>query len=291
MKPLYQPTELHAFLEGLGIHPKKGFSQNFLIDGNIIRKIVMVSGVQEGDIVLEIGPGPGSLTQALLDHGAFLVAVEKDFVLSSALARLQTEDHRLESFCADIMEFPLEAEIQKRVEIKKKKAYLVANLPYHITTPILTRIVTLNSLFSTLVVMVQDEVAKRMTAQVGMPDYSSLSLFLQFYSQPSYAFKVSPNSFYPTPKVSSAVCVLKLKSPPLEGEAQVSFFQLTRKAFEHRRKMLRSSLKEMFPSNRIEKALESLSLNPMARPEDLSLDNFLGLHSSLFEIEKKESDS
>lgn len=279
--PIYKPTELRLFLNQLGIFPKKGLSQNFLIDGNIIRKIVAVSDVHPNDLILEVGPGPGSLTQALLETGARVLAVEKDTVLAQALERLQTPMQQLKIFCHDIMTFPLHEEIPRMLQAGQK-AKVIANLPYHLTTPILTQLSPLRELFTSLTVMVQEEVARRLTAQPGTADYSSLTIFLRFYTDPQYAFTVSRNCFYPAPKVNSAVVVLKLREPPLKGEDVQTFFEMTRTAFKHRRKMLRASLKDLFPSSQIEKALEAIGQNPLARPETLSLEQFLQLHAILY---------
>ncbi len=134
--PIYKPTELRLFLSELGIFPRKGLSQNFLIDGNIIRKIIQAAHVEKDDIVLEIGPGPGSLTQALLEAGAIVIAVEKDRLLSEALDRLQTPTGQLHVFNDDIMEFPILEVLSKHLQ-ENQKAKVIANLPYHLTTPIL----------------------------------------------------------------------------------------------------------------------------------------------------------
>lgn len=279
--PIYRPSELRLFLDQLGISPKKRLSQNFLIDGNIIRNIVSVAKVHSEDTILEIGPGPGSLTQALLETGARIIAVEKDEILSRALERLQTSSQQLSVFCQDILTFPLKEEISRLIQ-GEKKAKVIANLPYHLTTPILVQIVPLRELFSSLTVMVQEEVARRFTAKPGTSEYGSFTLFLNFYTIPLYAFTVSRHCFYPVPKVDSAVVVLQLREPPLKGEDVEKFFQLTRSAFRHRRKMLRASLKDLFSSQRVEEALEMLGLNPLARPETLSLNQFLELYAILY---------
>lgn len=281
--PIYKPTELHSFLNQLGIHPKKGLSQNFLIDGNIIRKIVASSDVHPGDPVLEIGPGPGSLTQALLEAGARVLAVEKDEVLAQALERLQTPENQLTVRCHDILTFNLRDEVPLLLRKADQKTKVIANLPYHLTTPIIVKLSPLRELFSSLTVMVQDEVARRMTAQPGTPDYSSFSVFLRFYTEPSYAFSVSKHCFYPVPKVNSAIVILKLREPPLSEESAEGFFKLTRTAFEHRRKMLRASLKELYSPESVQKALEGAGLNPLSRPEMLSLEQFLKLYALLRE--------
>lgn len=278
--PIYKPTELHQFLESLGISPRKGLSQNFLIDGNILRKIVAAANVTANDLVIEVGPGPGSLTEELLKSGAKILAVEKDAVLAQALERLQTEDHRLNVYCDDILKFPIEAAL--KTFSADEKAKVIANLPYHLTTPIIAQLVTKTHLFSSLVLMVQDEVARRFTATPRTSAYSSFTVFLKFYCRPRYAFTVNNSCFYPRPKVNSAIVVLELKEPPYVSDKE-AFFKLTRTSFEHRRKMLRSSLRDLYQSNSIEQALVECGHSPLARPEELSLEDFL----KLFEILRK----
>lgn len=228
----------------------------------------------------KLGRGPKILTQSLLETGATVLAVEKDGVLAEALGRLATPSNHLQVFCDDILTFPLEKELSGVLE-KGKKAKVIANLPYHLTTPIIAQLVRKREFFSSLTVMVQEEVGRRFTALPGTSEYSSFTIFLQFYSFPKFAFSVSRNCFYPAPQVNSAVVHLTLREPPLAGEACQSFFQLTRRAFAHRRKMLRSSLKEFFPPQKIEEVLGAIGENPLARPEDLSLEAFLKLHALL----------
>jgi len=274
------PSVLRKFLDDLGIYPKKGLSQNFLIDGNIIRKIIEKANVNPGDAVLEIGPGPGSLTQAMLEAGARVIAVEKDPVLAQALNRLQTPSQQLLVFCEDILSFSLDKEIPKMMK-EDKKVKVIANLPYHLTTPIIAQLVEHPDLFSSLTLMVQEEVARRFIALPGTADYSSFTIFLRFHTYPLYAFTVSKNCFYPAPKVNSAIVTLQLHEPPLTGAEADSFFRLTRTAFEHRRKMMRASLKHLYSPKHIEDALQSIGKNPLARPETLSLEDFLELHKLL----------
>lgn len=274
---IYKPSELASFLSELGIHPKKGLSQNFLIDGNIIRKIVGAANVQPGDWVVEIGPGPGALTEELLKAGASVIAIEKDRTLAEALKRLQTEDQRLEVFCQDVQEFPIEEVLKGKSQVK-----LIANLPYHLTTPIITRFIPLIEHFSDLVVMVQDEVAKRLTSPPGNKVYGSITVFINYFTNPTYAFKVGRNCFYPPPNVDSAILHLKLKTPPKVSDEK-AFFEMTRGAFEQRRKMLRASLKELYPPEKVMAALEKMGLAPTVRPEELSLNEFITLFELLNE--------
>jgi len=277
--PIYKPSELHQFLESLGISPKKGLSQNFLIDGNILRKIVAAANLSKEDVVIEVGPGPGSLTEELLNSQAHVIAVEKDIVLAKALERLKTEGRQLDIYCDDIMEFPLEQTLAPLLS-EGRKAKVVANLPYHLTTPIIAEMVTKTHLFSTLIFMVQDEVARRFTALPGTSEYSSFTVFLNFYCKPRYAFTVNSTCFYPQPSVNSAIVVLELKEPPKVSSVE-GFFKMTRQAFGKRRKMMRGSLKDLYAPASVEKSLVEIGHSPLARPEELSLDEFIILFEKL----------
>jgi len=279
--PIYKPSELREFLESFNIRPKKGLSQNFLIDGNIIRKIAATAEVTADDVVLEIGPGPGSLTECLLSTGASVIAVEKDDTLAKALHRLNNPENKLTVYSEDILEFPLEEKLKEHLK-PRQKAKVIANLPYHLTTPILIDLVTRHKQISKLVLMVQDEVARRYVAEPGTSEYGSITVFLNFFSTPKYGFQVSKNCFYPVPGVQSAVIILDLKEPPKVAD-QDNFFEMTRTAFQQRRKMLRGSLKELYTAEKISEALKALKINPQARPEELSLDNFLDLFRMLNE--------
>jgi 16S rRNA (adenine1518-N6/adenine1519-N6)-dimethyltransferase len=250
--------ELLPFLRSLGVKPKKSLSQNFLVDGNIVRKIIAEALIEKGDCVLEIGPGPGALTEALIESGAIVYAVEKDAVFADALKRF--EDVHL--FAQDIRDFDLSF-----IPLKTK---VVSNLPYHLTAPILTLLIPRYDLFSTITVMVQEEVARRIIAKPKTKEYGSLTLFLNFYSEPHFAFKVSRHCFYPEPKVDSAVVTLILKKPPpVDSKA---FFSFVHAAFQHRRKMIKTTL-----GPKIGELLSELKVDPKSRPEDLSLDLFLKL--------------
>jgi 16S rRNA (adenine1518-N6/adenine1519-N6)-dimethyltransferase len=263
---IYKPTELKLFLDSLGTKAKKSLSQNFLIDGNILKKILKVAEVHEGDLVLEIGAGPGALTQSMLEAKAKIIAVEKDRIFANALKRFTDVDVHED----DIMKFAIEKHIPKGSNAK-----VIANLPYHLTTPILSKVLPLHEHFQSVTVMVQDEVAKRFVAKPGCKDYSSISVFLNIYSEPIYAFKVGRNCFYPAPKVDSAIVVLKLKPPPQINIEK--FFEMTRHAFQHRRKMLKASLRDLYNAFQVVDALNQINKDPLSRPENLSVDEFLQL--------------
>ncbi len=257
-------SELIPFLKSVEARPKKSLSQNFLVDPNIVRKIVELAEVKAGDVVLEVGPGPGALTAALLDQGAKVYAVEMDRVFARELQRLQ--NGKLTVFEEDFLKFPLDR-LPKGMKV-------VSNLPYHITTPILEKI--FGGSFSSLTLMVQKEVAQRMASGAGSKECGSLSLFVQFYSQVHSSFKVPASCFYPQPKVDSTVIRLDYREPPRVDAAH--FFDLVHRAFQQRRKMISTSLGER---DRVKEALVKGGLSPNARPEDLSLDQWVALALAL----------
>jgi len=277
--PLYRPSELKEFLIANGVSPKKVLSQNFLIDGNVLKKIVNVSNIHPDEVILEIGPGPGALTEQLLNSEASVIAVEKDRDLCRLLPRLSELPGKLKVCQGDIMDFPIEDTL-KSVLKDGEKAKIIANLPYHLTTPILEMVVPMRDTLSTVVVMVQDEVARRFTAKPNTPDYSSFTVFLSYYANCKYAFQVKRNSFHPSPKVDSAIVVLELKTPPKVSNEE-RFFKLTRTAFQMRRKMLRRSLIELYSKELIVETLEQLSMDPHTRPEQLTIEQFIIIFEAL----------
>ncbi len=280
--PLYKPSELRQFLNELGASPQKKLSQNFLLDGNIINKIVKLAEVSAGDIVLEIGPGPGALTEALLAKGAKVIAVEKDHAFAEALKRLDSEGGRLYVLSADFMDVNVQDIIQSYAEGKKVK--VIANLPYHLTTPIMTGLIPMHDQISSIIVMVQEEVARRFVAEPGGKTYGAITLFLNFYSQPQYGFRVSKNCFYPKPSVESAVLKFDLHPEP-KGINPEDFFAVTREAFCHRRKMLHKALERVIDPQITQQALISIGKRVETRPEELSLEDFIALYKT---IERKK---
>jgi 16S rRNA (adenine1518-N6/adenine1519-N6)-dimethyltransferase len=271
--PLYRPSELREFLASLGIFPKKKLSQNFLIDGNVLKKIAALSELKPGDWVVEIGPGPGVLTELLLEQGCHVVAIEKDTVFAGALNRLQNSTNSLEVCCGDIMDFSFEEHLKKKMP-QGVKAKVVANIPYHLTSPIIEKILSSPNVIQSATLMVQEEVARRCVASPGGADFSSFSVFLQFYSHVRYGFLVPPNCFYPPPKVDSAVIRFDLQKKFSLADEE-GFFKMVRCAFMQRRKMAKSSLRQLYESENIENAFHKLGKNPQVRPEELSLEEWV----------------
>jgi len=266
---LYQPKALKKLLEDLKTHPRKSLSQNFLIDGNIVRKIIDASQVQNGDQVLEVGPGPGVLTEALLEKGASVTAIEKDDRFFQALEEWNHPE--LTVIHQDFLRTDL-------LSILKDQTKVVANIPYNITGILLQKLLPLGKQISSLTLMVQKEVAERLVAKKGTSSYSSFTLFASYYSSPKLLFTVEPTCFYPKPKVTSAVIQLKLREV---DESAPSPLKLIRKAFHQRRKMLRASLKSLYPASKVESALKEMGLPETTRPQELSLEEFRQLHGYL----------
>lgn len=279
---LFKPSELHAFLKEMDIRPKKGLSQNFLIDGNILRKMVESAAIEPHDLILEIGPGPGVLTEALLKTDAEVIAIEKDPNLAHHLNRLQ--NGKLQIISSDFRSVCLPSLIQN------KKAKVLANIPYHLTGIILQTLLPMHTQIESIHLMIQKEVADRCTAKVGTKDYSSFTLFTQYHSTPAVLFKVPPSCFYPKPKVDSAVLELKLKAP-LFKTPYAPLFTLIRAAFQKRRKMLRSSLKTFASPNQIEAVLSQIGKSPTSRPQNLTLEDFTQFSELLDPILSKPKDN
>ena len=278
---LFQPSVLKGFLSEIKARPKKALSQNFLTDGNILRKIVAAADTNSKDLILEIGPGPGVLTEGLLKSGASVLAVEKDEKFAQALNRFNTPS--LQCLSTDFLAIDTEKELKKRLP-PGLKAKVISNIPYHLTGIILQRLLPLSEAISSLTLLVQEEVAQRCVSLPKTKSFSSFTLFTHYYSTPKLLFKVEPSCFFPQPKVRSAVVQFSLKKPTYNIDSSY-FFQITKAAFTKRRKMLRSSLKSIYSPEIVENELKKLGLKTTSRPEELSLDLFLKFARAL----KKEA--
>lgn len=249
----------------------KRLGQNFLIDPNIVRKIVVLAEASVSDHVLEIGPGRGVLTEVLCKTAGRVTAVEIDPRLHTYLAERQAEFPNLTLVLDDALVYP--------VESLPVGTIVVANLPYYISTPLLFRLLDQRDRFPRLVLMLQNEVADRLVAKPGSSDYGVLSVMAQYAAEVTKAFRVSAQCFRPRPEVGSAVVLLRTRARrELTPEEEPRFASLVKAAFAHRRKTLVNSLKdEGYDQSRIIGALERLTLSPSARAEVLSLEQFIQL--------------
>ena len=255
--------------------PNKRLGQNFLIDPNIVRKIVALAELRPNDHVLEIGPGRGILTEALSRTAGHVTAIEVDSRLHAYLETKQAELPNVELVCDDALAYPVESLPMGTV--------VVANLPYYISTPLLFRLLDQRGRFPRMVLMLQDEVADRLVAQPGGSDYGVLSVMAQYAAEITKAFRVSAQCFRPRPDVASAVVRLRMKERTrLSQEKEIAFRALVKAAFAHRRKTLVNSLRdEGYALHPVIETLEHLDIAPARRAETLSVEDFLRLAFAL----------
>jgi len=265
---------------------QKKFGQNFLIDENVLSSIVEAAGIGSGDCVLEIGPGMGALTGYLLDSASKVIAVEVDKMLIPILEGTVGKDEKLILINDDILKVDLDGLIEKENEGRPIK--VVANLPYYITTPIIMELLGRGSAIESITVMIQKEVAERMTEGPGSKAYGALSLAVAFYSKAHTVMTVSKNSFYPRPDVDSAVIRLDVYKPedrPVKCDDPDQMFRIIKAAFGQRRKTLANALSHSpdldLSREDIENALRKMEKSESIRGEVLTLQEFAALSDIL----------
>lgn len=265
---------------------QKKFGQNFLIDTHVLEKIIRAAGVTKDDMVLEIGPGIGTMTQYLAEHARQVVAVEIDTNLIPILGETLKEYDNVTVINEDILKVDIRALAEKYNEGRPVK--VVANLPYYITTPIIMGLFESDVPIDNITVMVQKEVADRMQVGPGTKDYGALSMAVQYYAEPYIVANVPPNCFIPRPNVGSAVIRLtRHQNPPVQAENPKLMFALIRASFNQRRKTLQNGLNNSpelsFSKETIAGAIESLGVPPTVRGEALTLEQFASLSNYLNE--------
>lgn len=269
-------------LRAFNIRAKKGLGQNFLVNPEIVAGIIEAAEIKPQELVLEVGPGIGTLTQALGLAGACVTAVELDQSLLPILEKTLEGAGNVRVVQGDI----LQVDIRELMQSQTFK--VVANLPYYITTPIILKLLESKLPVERLVTMVQKEVAERMAAGPGGRDYGALSIAVQYYADVSIPLMVPANSFIPEPKVDSAVVLCKLlDKPPVDVLSEKLFFRVVKAAFSQRRKMLSNCLKNMgVNAEFVQLWMEKAGIDGKRRAETLSLQEFATL-ANLFEQIKK----
>ncbi|RKO67937.1 16S rRNA (adenine(1518)-N(6)/adenine(1519)-N(6))-dimethyltransferase RsmA [Desulfofundulus salinus] len=272
---------IRAILEKHNIRLRKSLGQNFLMDGNIVRKIVTASRVAPGDVVVEIGPGAGTLTAALAGTCAHVVAVELDKRLLPVLEEVLGGLQNVTVVSKDALEVDFDQLVARATGATTYK--VVANLPYYITTPLIMHLLRGQSGVTEMVLMIQLEVADRLVARPGSKDYGAFTVTVQYYCRPEILFRVPRTVFFPQPEVDSAVVRLaKRQEPEVAVDDEDLFFTLVRGAFGQRRKTLANALAgaKIFPgwTRAIwEEVLKRAGIDPRCRGETLGLAEFAAL--------------
>ena len=284
MEKLVNPQKTIEVIQKNEFAFQKRFGQNFLVDARVLDKIIQSAGVTKEDCVLEVGPGIGTMTQALSEAARQVVAVEIDDHLIPILQETLKECPNVKVIHGDILKTDVKAIADEYNE--GRPLHVVANLPYYITTPIIMGLFESGIPLKSITIMVQKEVADRMKAEPGTKDYGALSLAVQYYAEPYLAANVPPNCFIPRPNVGSAVIRLtRHEQPPVQVADERLMFRLIRAAFNQRRKTLANSLNNSqelsFPKEQIQEAIEALGVSPSVRGEALSLEQFARLANLL----------
>lgn len=263
---------------------QKKYGQNFLIDTNVLDKIISSADITKDDCVLEIGPGIGTMTQYLAESAGEVVAVEIDKALIPILEETLSSYDNVTIINDDI----LKVDVNRIAEEKNggRPIKVVANLPYYITTPIIMGLFENHVPLKSITIMVQKEVADRMQVGPGTKDYGALSLAVQYYSKPEIVANVPPNCFIPRPNVGSAVIRLtRYEQPPVQVEDEHKMFAIIRASFNQRRKTLVNGLGNAselhIPKERVVQVLEEMKLSPTIRGEALTLEQFAALSNLL----------
>lgn len=292
MAYLATPTATAEIIRKYGFNFQKKFGQNFLIDANILEKIIDSAEITKEDCVIEIGPGIGTMTQYLAEHAGWVVAVEIDKNLIPILKETLSEYDNVTIINEDILKVDIGKLAQEKNEGRPIK--VVANLPYYITTPIIMGLFESHVPLSSITVMVQKEVADRMQVGPGTKDYGALSLAVQYYARPEIIVNVPPTCFMPRPNVGSAVIrLIRFEEPPVQVESEKKLFSIIKAAFNQRRKTLANAL--VNSSSLVDKkgnalkvtrqevydVLDKMGISQTIRGEALTLEQFAELSNLL----------
>ncbi|KAL6499317.1 Ribosomal RNA small subunit methyltransferase, chloroplastic [Orobanche hederae] len=301
-----QTDDYHSTLRALnskGRFPRKSLGQHYMVDSSVNEELVAAGNVKEGDIVLEIGPGTGSLTNVLVTAGATVLAIEKDPYMAALVRERFAEFDCVKVLEEDFTKCYVGSHMSSILSSKSlmdgisSSAKVVANIPFNISTDVVKQLLPMGDIFSDVILLLQDEAALRLVdSTLKSSEYRPINIFVNFYSDPEYRIKVSRTNFFPRPKkdasyplvrpmnkgvVDAAIVAFKLKKTvdyPRVSSIK-SFFSMVNCAFSEKRKMLRKSLQGICSSPDIEAALCSVNLPPTSRPEELTLEDFVKLHN------------
>lgn len=281
-------TRTRAIMGKYGIRTKKSFGQNFLTDLNVLKNIVEAADITANDNVIEIGPGIGALTEQLAQAAGEVLALEIDQDLIPVLKEVLSPYDNVKVINQDVLQANLPELIKKEFKDPSRPIKVVANLPYYITSPILMNLLASPVEWATICVMMQKEVAQRLTAKPGTKQYGALTLAIEYQMQAKIAFDVSRKVFVPAPNVDSAIVVLTPRTNPLPVQPfdKQKLFGFIRGCFAHRRKSLWNNLQSVIGKDPVVKekmtaVLTQLDISPQIRPEKLTLEQFIELANAL----------
>lgn len=284
IQPLTSPRVVKELMARYGVSFKKGLGQNFLIDRNILVKIIKAAELDREDVVLEIGAGIGTLTRELANAAKQVVAIEIDSRLFPILDETLSGCSNVKLIQGDVLKLDIKQLVRQYFGGQPFK--VVGNLPYYITTPVLMMFLESGLPYEAMVVMVQKEVAQRMTAVAGTKDYGMLSIAVQYYTCPEIVAVASANVFIPPPKVDSAIVLLKRRpNPPVHVQDSELFFKVVRAAFGQRRKTILNALTalelEGVDKGRLYDVLSKCNIAPKMRGEDLTIQQYADIANEL----------
>lgn len=279
--------ETKFIMDKYGIKANKSLGQNFLISDYVVDSIIENSNITTSDLIIEIGPGLGTLTSRLLEKAGKVIAIELDTKVLEILTDRFALYNNFELINNDVLKVDLKNIISSNLTENIKNAKVVANLPYYITTPIIMKLLEENLPLDTITVMVQKEVADRLCALPGTKDAGSITYSIYYYTEPETILNVSKNSFVPAPEVDSAVINLKLLDKPrVQVSNETLFFNVIKAAFSQKRKTLINGLvnnKIIDSKDKAEKILTSLEIDIKIRGEKLSIQDFANLTKKIEE--------
>lgn len=274
---VYSPRYVQEIMKNYEFYFKKKFGQNFIVDENIINSIINKSDIDKDTLVIEIGPGAGALTYKLCEHAGQVISYEIDITLKKILDNELKNYHNVNIIYEDFLKADVKSEIER---YSFDKIYVVANLPYYITTPIIMKIIKDNLPVQKIVVMVQKEVGNRFQAKLGTKDYNSLSVYLDYYFDVKKILNVSKNVFYPKPNIDSVVVEMKKKQKKEYVKNEELFFKIIKDAFKQKRKTVKNNLKN-YPLDKVEKILNKYHHDLTTRAEKISLEEFVDISNNL----------
>lgn len=273
----YSPKKMSQMLNEKNFKFKKKYGQNFIIDENVINKIVENSNIDKNTLVIEIGPGAGSLTKKLAQNAKQVLCYEIDETLKTVLNDLVIEFSNIDIFYQDFLKSNVLDDLK---QYQYEQLYIVANLPYYITTPIIMKVIEDNIPVDKIVVMVQKEVGDRFKATPGTKDYNSLSIFLNYYFDISKLMDVSRNVFLPKPNVDSIVVEFKKNKKNYNIKDEKLFFQLIHDSFQQKRKTIKNNLNK-YDLKAVENVLKKYNFDLNSRAEQIPIYVFADISNEI----------